>query len=653
MNITICNAAQTQLQTQQRQKLVAYDTIGNTQQGYSLAITKDGNTMAVGSPGDNNGTGAVWIWTQGQNNIWTVNQKICGFTSGSNFGSSIAFSGIDDNGNTLAIGGCEDNNGVGAVWVYTRTSAAYAPYSLQGSKIVPSDLAGSNNKVGYSVALSSDGNKLAIGGPGNNANKGSTWIWIRTDTTWSQQKLKLYGSTSSTTPSKQGTSVALSEDGNTLVIGGVGDDNGNGAVWIYVWSGTSWTLLQSKLTDNTNTAASNQGASVIISTDGNMIVYGSPLDNNGVGSVSVWGRTSSSASASGSNSSSSAASVSSSSAAKFTKIQKMIGTGTSNTQSNQGTSVAISDDGLTLIVGGSSDDNNIGATWIYKKTKAENLFYQYGTKRVGSEYIGACRQGYAVALSPDGTSMYVGGYTDNTSAYDIGIGAVWVFDTNVVAVVSTNAVVSANANANVVVSANTTQQYMCLGNATPTAPLSVSYNNYNSGSATNTSCLDIYNNNKTGGAFQRYFSNNQSDKWWHVGSESGYNHSFHIMNQNGTGVYMNSGDQSWSSYSDQRLNTSISNIDISNAYQNILKLNPVTYKDVNGGKQRQGLVAQDVLPVIPQVVTMNHGLYGIGYTELIPYLIAGMKQQATIISQQQEKIAAFEERLAALETKLN
>jgi len=599
----------------QSQNVVAYDNIGNSQQGYSIAITLDGNTMAVGSPNDNNGRGAVWIWLKyGQ--VWSRFQKITGFT-GSYFGCSVAFSGSIDGGNTLAVGGYGDNGSVGAVWVYTRT-AFMTNYAIQtNTKIVPSDLTGSSNQVGYSVALSSNGNKLAIGAPGDNTNRGSTWIWTRTGTTWSQQGLRLYGTTSSVTPSNQGTSVAMSADGNTLVIGGPGDDNGNGAVWVYSWSGSAWSLIQTKLIDNMNNAASNQGYSVAISTDGNTILYGSPSDNYGIGSVTVWSRS-----------------------GTFSKIQKIVGTNNTGL-SNQGKTVAISGDGLTAIVGGNYDNNNIGAVWVWNRYASGNQFYQYGPKIVGTGNVGTSQQGYSVAITSDGSSMLIGGYSDNATSGQLGIGAVWVFNKN-----------SAN------ISITNNNQFMGIGTVTPTAPLTVSCNNYNGGIATNSSCVDIYNYN-IGGAFQRYFSNNQSNAWWHIGSEvgdGGKNFPFHIFNHNGTGLYVNSGDQSWSGYSDRRLKTNITDIDISGAYQNLLKLNPVTYKlltDATNSPLKQGLIAQDVLSIFPQIVSMNHGLYGIGYTELIPYLIAGMKQQDTIITQQKEKIAAFEERLAALEAKLN
>lgn len=604
----------------QNSKIVAQDNCGNSQQGYSVAISPDGNTMAIGAPGDNGNTGAVWIWTAATGQPL---QKIVGPSIGSYFGSSLAFSGSLDGayGRTLAIGGWGDNTR-GAVWIYT--SAAYmTSYSIQGTKIVPSDLSGNNNQVGYSVALSSNGNRLAIGGPGDAYGKGSTWIWNRSGSTWSQSGLRRFGSTDSAQPSGQGTSVALSGDGNTLAIGGPGDNNGFGAVWVFIYSGsgTVWNAIQTKLVDNDNSAISNQGDCLSLSNDGNTLVYGSPADN-GIGSVSIFTRANSSST--------------------YLKLQKLIGTNYSGINNNQGSSVAISSDGLTIIVGAMSDNNGAGASWVWTRTTStsSSVFYQYGPKILGSGSIGNSQQGYSVAISGSGNVMAVGGWYDNTTYSSTGIGAVWMFSKNA-------ASISVGGN----------QQFMGVGTVTPTAPLTVSCNNGNQGIATGSSCVDIYNY-EIGGAFQRYFSNNQSKSWWHVGSEVGdgaQSFPFHIFNQDGTGMYMNSGDQSWSGYSDRRLKTNIEDIDISGAYQSILKLNPVTYKlmtSMNDKDQmKQGLIAQDVMNIFPQIVSMNHGLYGIGYTELIPYLIAGMKQQAVIISQQNEKILAFEERLAALEKK--
>src|ERR1035438_9043902 len=53
---------------QQGPKLVGADALGG-QQGYSVALSADGNTALVGGPYDN-GAGAAWVWTRSVG-VWT------------------------------------------------------------------------------------------------------------------------------------------------------------------------------------------------------------------------------------------------------------------------------------------------------------------------------------------------------------------------------------------------------------------------------------------------------------------------------------------------------------------------------------------------------------------------------------------------------
>ena len=70
---------------------------------------------------------------------------------GASEGWSVALSA---DGNTALVGGNNDNNAVGAVWIFTRSGGVW---SQQGSKLVATD-ATVNARVGNSVALSADGN---------------------------------------------------------------------------------------------------------------------------------------------------------------------------------------------------------------------------------------------------------------------------------------------------------------------------------------------------------------------------------------------------------------------------------------------------------------------------------------------------------------
>jgi hypothetical protein len=87
-----------------------------------------------------------------------------------------------------------------------------------------------------SVALSSDGNTALIGGTQDNEDSntgfapGAAWVFTRSGSTWSQQGGKLTGG-GETGGGFFGSSVALSSDGNTALIGGSADDRNVGAAW--------------------------------------------------------------------------------------------------------------------------------------------------------------------------------------------------------------------------------------------------------------------------------------------------------------------------------------------------------------------------------------------------------------------------------------
>jgi hypothetical protein len=74
----------------------------------------------------------------------------------------------------------------------------------------------------------------------DNENTGAAWVFRRRGGVWSQQGPKLVG-TGGVGNGWQGTSVALSSDGNTAIIGGIGDVQSDfypylntGATWVFV-----------------------------------------------------------------------------------------------------------------------------------------------------------------------------------------------------------------------------------------------------------------------------------------------------------------------------------------------------------------------------------------------------------------------------------
>src|ERR1022692_1821924 len=215
---------------QQGSKLVGTGAAGTPWQGQSVALSGDGNTATVGGPFDNNGVGAMWVYTRSGGVWYQQGGKLVGTGAvGRAYqGTSVALS---SDGNTALVGGPNDYNNVGAAWVYTRSGGVWYQ---QGGKLVGTGAVGSAYQ-GTSVALSADGNTAIVGGFGDNAIVGAVWVFTRSGGVWSQQGGKLSGrvwyqqggklvGTGAVGSAYQGTSVALSADGNTAIVGGFGDN---------------------------------------------------------------------------------------------------------------------------------------------------------------------------------------------------------------------------------------------------------------------------------------------------------------------------------------------------------------------------------------------------------------------------------------------
>jgi len=377
--------------TQVGSKLTGSGAIGSALQGNAVAVSTDGSTIIVGGFFDNTLMGAAWVYTR-VNGAWTQQgSKLvgAGATGTALQGCAVAISG---DGNTAVIGGYTDNSGAGAAWIFTRTSGIW---SQQGNKLVGTGAVGSAGQ-GVAVAISNDGNTVVIGGNSDSQGAGAVWVFTRTGTAWSQQGLKLVGSGAVGQLVEQGDAVAISGDGNTLIEGGPGDSD-TGAAWVFTRTAGVWTQ-QSKLTASGSTGLAGVGDAVAISGDGNTAAMGGAFDSNGVGGVWIFTRTS---------------------GAWTQQGNKLVGVNAVD-PANQGNAVAMSADGNTVVVGGLNDNGEAGAAWAF--VRASGMWLQEGAKLIGTGAVGAAGQGRAVALSADGTTAVVGGNLDNAGA-----GAIWTF----------------------------------------------------------------------------------------------------------------------------------------------------------------------------------------------------------------------------------
>ena len=418
---------------QQGAKLIGSGTVGSGSQGSGVAISGDGNTAIVGGPLDNGAVGAAWVWTRSAGNWAQQGLKLVGTgathgTYGSWQGSAVA---VSADGNTAIVGGYNDNDRFGAAWVWTRSGGLWTQYP---PKLVGTGGVGTIVQQGYSVALSADGNTAMVGGPSDNASTGAVWVWTRSGGVWSQQaKLvspnflvsarqgtsvalsadgntavvggysdnnsfgaawvwtrsagvwaegpKLVGSNANTNP-QQGVSVSISGDGNTIIVGGNGDNNNTGAAWVWTQSAGIWAQQGAKLVGTGATGSSHQGISVSLSADGNTAMVASNYDNNNTGTAWIWTR--------------------------FGGVWTQQGNKVSSDavfSSNLGTSGSLSGDGNTFILGGPTGQvNNTGAAWVFAATSptfpATVSFDGRLRDRVSKNHAAA---GLIIDGDPDGT----------------------------------------------------------------------------------------------------------------------------------------------------------------------------------------------------------------------------------------------------------
>ncbi len=138
--------------------------------------------------------------------------------------SSATSVALSRDGNTALIGAQIDNSSTGAAWVFTRSAGVW---SQLGPKLRPHRR--TTVEFGTSVALSADGTTALIGGELDDSQTGAAWVFVRVwiDLHRADEAHRQRGPVGSSI--RFGHSVALSADGNTALIGGP-DDQG-AAAW--------------------------------------------------------------------------------------------------------------------------------------------------------------------------------------------------------------------------------------------------------------------------------------------------------------------------------------------------------------------------------------------------------------------------------------
>ncbi len=432
--------------------------------GASVALSADGNTLVVGAHGEgSNATGidgnqaddsmalagAVYVFVRDDMNAWSQQAylKASNTAAGDHFGWSVALSA---DGSTLVVGALTEDSGAtgiggdqtddsaddaGAVYVFVRDDLD--AWSQQA--YVKASNTSAEDNFGESVALSADGNTLVVGAPtedssatgidGDQADDsaesaGAVYVFVRDGLdVWSQQTYVKASNTSA--QDYFGSSVAVSADGDTLIVGATGVTDSTGAVYVLVRDGLDAWSQQAYLKASNAAPFQSFGGSVALSTDGDTLVVAAPTEASsatgidgdqtdtsavGAGAVYVFVRD------------------------EMNAWPQQAYVKASNTAPGDqfGSSVALSADGNTLVVGARAEASNAtgigddqldvstveaGAAYVFVRDQRSAWSQEAYVKAPNTGE--ADRFGWSVALSADGSTLVVGADQERSSATGI------------------------------------------------------------------------------------------------------------------------------------------------------------------------------------------------------------------------------------------
>lgn len=322
-------------------KLLPIDNTYGDYFGVSVSLSYDGNTAIIGAHGDDSVKGSAYIFIR-NTNIWTEQSKLVagdGIT-GDHFGYAVDISG---DGNTAIISAYVDDGYKGSVYIFSKDGITWN----QHSKLIPIN-AEAGDVIGYSVGIDYTGNTVIISSHGNDTasgvDTGSAYVFSKISNIWTEQ-IELITS-DATTNDVLGVSVSISGDGNTILVGVIGDDGVNGAdtgsAYIFRKNNNIWTE-QEKIVASDLSAGDLFGYSVNINYDGSMIIIGSYNDplKTASGNAYVF-------------------EYKNNNWIQHTKLSS------TNINDRFGFSSSISDDGNIYVVG-AYQENNSGSVYLYIK----------------------------------------------------------------------------------------------------------------------------------------------------------------------------------------------------------------------------------------------------------------------------------------------
>ena len=277
--------------------------------GVAVSLSYDGNRLAVGAVGEGSaatgvdgdqldnttpGAGAVYLFAH-DDYTWSQLAYIKATDSsiGGSFGKAVSLSA---SGNLLGVGADEK------VYLFEAEQDVWSQIA-----ILNATHGESGDDFGQTIQLSGDGKTLAVGAQNESssssgidgdesdngaAGAGAVFVFTLDESGWAQQAY--IKSSNPETEDRFGSGLSVADDGNLLVvgawgedsslngIGGDGSDNGaenSGAAYLFERSDTTWAQTEYFKASNTG-SGDHFGHKVAISGDGLFIAVGAPLEGS-------------------------------------------------------------------------------------------------------------------------------------------------------------------------------------------------------------------------------------------------------------------------------------------------------------------------------------------------------------------------------------
>ncbi len=293
---------------------------------------------------------------------------------------------VNYDGSVVAVSSKRHDHYRGQVKVFRNVSGTWVQMG--------SDLAGDNTGDGFgvSIALSADGNRLVVGaydngGNGTHSGQVKVFDFDPNAGAWQQVGSDIYGEGPE---NYAGRDVSVSDDGTTIAVSAPYNDNAGtdrGQVRVFRFNGSAWVQLGSSIYGSND---DDRIGNVSLSSDGTVLAVGTPGNDNyanyaGQVRVFQWD------------------------GSAWTQL----GSDIYGVEANEyAGSVSLSDDGMTLAVGARGNDTNgtdAGQVRIYHYNGTD--WVQLGSA-INGEAAGDW-SGEHVSLSGDGTRVAIGAFRNN------------------------------------------------------------------------------------------------------------------------------------------------------------------------------------------------------------------------------------------------